>query len=266
MPDDLSCCPGADIKWKKTSHGGYYENNGNCMRKSDAPLIIGMAREAYKKCTDPANKDTCDAYLIGQCPYWRVYRGSGYVYNGMDDGEENCACTADDMKAGSARPQCRKSGEYGPDSGYLHHSDCSKCGAHGRTYLAYNGRGNRMPDINENYGCDGANTTYDEHCDFWYVWSHCKDLEDGKVVGEGLTSTQAKPTLAEMLAAEITAEECGASQRVGAMKMYLASPEYKSDFPVAAAATDKKEEVSELSKCRLEAMAALMVWLITVRQ
>jgi hypothetical protein len=261
MPSNLDCCPGEDVELVKGGHSNSYKNGGNCMRKSDEPKMVAFARELYKKCADEANKDECETYKTGQCPYWRVYRGAGYVYNSMDDGEEGCACSAEDQAADSAKPHCRKSVEYGPASGYLHHSDCSKCGAHGTTYLSYNGRGNRMPDINENYGCDGANTTYNEQCDMWYEYTNCKDLEAG-TLGEGLTSTQVNPTLEEMLEMEITAATCAGSQRVAAMNMYLASPEFEADF-----ATTTADPVADTdSNCRIEATAALIVWLISVLQ
>jgi len=150
--------------------------------------------------------------------------------------------------------------------------------------LAYNGRGNRMPDNPGNYGCDGADSTYDELCDVWYEWVHCKDLEDGKGLNSrGLTSPQTDKTLDEMLAIEITEERCAGSQRVTAMKMYLKSPDCLIDYPPPAGdcvtpaptpaptaiptnePTLKPEEL-DVSECRLQAMAALTLWLISVLQ
>jgi hypothetical protein len=146
-----------------------------------------------------------------------------------------------------------------------------------------------MPNKPENYGCDGPNSTYDELCDMWYEWIHCKDLEDGKGLNSrGLVSSQLDPTLDEMLEQEITEERCAKSQRVAAMKMYLKSPECLSDgvagcvtpaptpAPTALPTNDptpaptppptpKPEEV-DVSECRLEAMAALTLWLISALQ
>merc|ERR1719506_3082841 len=191
------------------------------------------ARTVYQKCSAPeaANKDQCDQYLIGACPYWRVYATGGYVYNSMEDGLPGCECKGADLEPGSAKPQCRKSAEYGPASGYLHKSVCSTCGE----YLAYNGRNMRMPNTLANHGCDGAKSTYDELCDIWYEWVHCKDLEDGKGLNSrGLTSPQTEPSLDAMLAQEITEVRCAMSQRVAAMKMYLKSPQCLIDYPPPA--------------------------------
>ena len=52
------------------------------------------------------------------------------------------------------------------------------------------------------------------------------------------------------------------SQRVAAMNMYLASPEFEADF-----ATTTADPVADTdSNCRVEATAALIVWLISVLQ
>jgi hypothetical protein len=134
-----------------------------------------------------------------------------------------------------------------------------------------------MPDIPENHGCDGADSTYNVKCDWWYVYTNCKDLEEGKEL------TVPDAAIRPHFAVEITEEQCRSgtgSQWVAAMKMYLASPEYLDDFPpptpapttpaptavpTAAPTTPAPDESSE-SNCRLEAMAALTVWLISVLQ
>jgi hypothetical protein len=164
----------------------------------------------------------------------------------------------------------------------------------GLGFLAYNGRGFRMPDNNDNYGCDGTESTYDEQCDLWYEWVNCKDLQDGKGLNSrGLTSPQTDggKTLDEMLALEITEERCAKSQRVAAMKLYLESPQCLIDYPPPAGdcvtqaptptptalptnaptpaptppPTPKPEEI-DVSECRVEAMAALTLWLISALQ
>jgi hypothetical protein len=70
------------------------------------------------------------------------------------------------------------------------------------------------------------------------------------------------PTLEEMLEMEITAATCAGSQRVAAMNMYLASPEFEADF-----ATTTADPVADTdSNCRIEATAALIVWVISALQ
>jgi hypothetical protein len=288
MPLDLSCCPGPDVEHARTSFDvNFYDNGGNCMRRSDEPGMIAIARELYKFCSIAENEATCDKYKTGDCPYWRVYLGSGYAYNSMVDGLEGCTCTPD--SDGNLPPHCRKSLEYGPRSGYLHRRDCASCYEMygGKGTLAYNGRTNRMPDIPENYGCDGANSTYNVKCDMWYVYTNCKDLyEDGKNL------TVPDEAINPHFANEITKEICDSSQWFAAMEKYLASPEYLVDFPpptaaptpapatpapTSAAPTPTPTAAPDASKttaaptavesnCRLEAMAALTVWLISVLQ
>jgi hypothetical protein len=143
-----------------------------------------------------------------------------------------------------------------------------------------------MPDIPENHGCDGAATEYDVKCDMWYVWSNCKDLEEqGNVtIGVGGIDAAKRPHWAE----EITTTECDSgrgAQWIAAMRKYLAGPDYLIDFPpptstptpkptpkptdttAAPTPTPTAAIVSdEESTCRLEAMAALTVWLISVLQ
>jgi len=149
-------------------------------------------------------------------------------------------------------------------------------------YLQYNGLNHRMPDTPENHGCDGAATEYDVKCDMWYVWSNCKDLEeDGNVtIGVGGIDAAKRPHWD----LEITTIECDSgrgAQWIAAMRKYLAGPDYLIDFPpptstptpkptaTTAAPTPKPTAAlvsDEESNCRLEAMAALTVWLISVLQ
>jgi hypothetical protein len=307
MPDDLSCCP-SDVAMSNAgrdyAYGSPHYDDGHCIRKSDHDGMLANARKVYKKCHSPdaADKEKCDQYLIGACPYWRVYILAGYAYNSLVEGTPDCMCDGDDFKEGSGKPYCRaidrfagpRAPEYGPYGSYMPKGteysaeSCSVCAGHGGQSRQYNGRGNNMPNKPENYGCDGANSTYDELCDMWYEYVHCKDLADGKTVGAGLTSDQTEPTLQEMLDLEITEERCAKSQRVAAMKMYLKSPECLSDgvagcvtpaptpAPTALPTNDptpaptppptpKPEEV-DVSECRLEAMAALTLWLISALQ
>jgi hypothetical protein len=290
MPDDLSCCPGPDAELNRVSYGvATYKQGGNCMRKSDEPQMLEIARELYVFCSKAENKATCDTYKTGECPYWRVYLGGGYAYNSLvdglydEDGNALCTCTPD--SDGNLPPRCRKSVEYGPMSGLYHRADCSDCwGMYGgKGVLAYNGRGNRMPDIPENLGCDGANTTYNVKCDWWYMWSNCKDLEDGKDL------TVPDEAISPHFALEVTQDKCDENQWVAAMKKYLASPEYDVDFPpptdaptamptpkptaataaptpAATTPAPTTAVVDTESNCRLEAMAAFTVWLISVLQ
>jgi hypothetical protein len=158
----------------------------------------------------------------------------------------------------------------------------------GYKVLQYNGRANRMADIPANRGCDGANSTYNVKCDWWYMWANCKDLEDGK----NLTVPPEAERTAPHMAKEITADQCSQSQWVAAMKKYLASPEYDVDFPpptdaptamptpkptttaaptpapATPAPTSAVADVQDSSdsNCRLQAMAALAVWLMSVLQ
>jgi len=265
MPDDLSCCPADDVEGACTRYSCDYKNGGNCMRKSDQAGMIAKAREVYLMCNNADNQAKCNKFKTGECPFWRVYIHGGYAYNSEKDGLEGCKCTGEDAE----KAHCKKSIEYGPNSGYLHKATCSDC--HTPGYLQYNGRGNRMPDVPANLGCDGANSTYDVMCDMWYMYTNCKDLEDGK----DLTVPDEK--INPHFALEVTQEKCDASTWVAAIKMYLKSSDYEADFPpdtvapTAAATTAKpepekeKEQIQE-SSCRLDAIAALTVWLISALQ
>jgi hypothetical protein len=316
MPEDLSCCPGTDVSASRAGYNVKYTQGGNCMRKSDQPGMLATVRELYKFCSIVENKATCDRYKSGDCPYWRVYKTGVYAYNSLMDGVEGCDCTPD--ADGNQPAYCTPDAvSHGPTAiqnpgatGYMgmaSYYQCSDCyqdpgcldtnpdsattGGHGRNeageeckpgFLRYNGLNNRMPDIPENHGCDGADSAFDVKCDWWYVWSNCKDLEDGK------TLTDIDEVKRPHWASEITADECDhgkGAQWVAAMKMYLASPEYDVDFPATSAPTPAPTtaaptplptaapttattttDVSEESTCRLEAMAALTVWLISVLQ
>jgi hypothetical protein len=276
------------------------------MRKSDEDEMVATARELYKFCSMTENKATCDKYKSGDCPYWRVYIHHGqYAYNSMSDGLEECSCTTPDSD-GNLPPHCVRSVAYGPISGHSVKPSCSYCqdagciGTYNQQkagvnmtgsaddlencwpgYLRYNGLKQRMPDTPENHGCDGADSTYNVKCDWWFVYTNCKDLEDGK---ELTGIDEAKRPHFET---EITVQQCKSgivSQWVLAMKKYLASQDYLDDFPpptpapttpapptpapTAAPATPAPTEapVSEESYCRLEAMAALTVWLTSVLQ
>lgn len=202
-----------------------------------------LSRDMHMKCTDEANKEECDRYKSGECPYWRVYNYGGYVYNSMQDGLEGCECTED-----STEPHC---------TGYLPQSNCATCA----NFLAYNGRGNRMPDIPANYGCDGANSTYDELCDMWYLISHCTDLRAGNDLGAGHTGA----TL-EMIQDEIDEETCDSSLHVAAYEKYLAYPpeQYEIDrvattkAPVTAATEAPAADGSHAAVAAIGLMLSMM--------
>jgi hypothetical protein len=325
MPEDLSCCPGDGDIGVEMVRGRYgtsaqYTGGGNCMRKSDQPWMVETARELYKFCSIAENKATCDKYKSGDCPYWRVYIGGGqggsYAYNGEVDGTPGCSCTPD--SDGNPPPYCAKNLEFGTDGGYSPKTDCSKCkdpgciGTYNQQeagmnmtssfgdvncwpgYLRYNGLNQRMPDIPENHACDGDASSYNVNCDWWYMYTNCKDLEEANWNATKLTAPDA--AIRPHFETEITEAECtvGGGRTttgalwVAAMKIYLASPEYLEDFPpptdaptavptppptakpTAAPATPApttpaptEAPVSEESNCRLEAMAALSVWLIS---
>jgi hypothetical protein len=235
MPDDRSCCPGDDVECPAGRYGcRSYKNGGNCIRKSDTQMMMGLARDVYMKCN---GNDECDQYKAGACPYWRVYNYGGYVYNSMEDGLEGCACTED-----SEEPHC---------NGYLVHRNCATCAS----FLRYNRRGNRMPDIPANYACDGANSTFNEVCDMWYLISHCADLKSGKELGAGFTGD----TLA-MIQKEITEETCDMSLHVAAYKMYedYSPSKFEADFGMSKYAEETTTSEPEVSFTALAAVGLMI--------
>jgi hypothetical protein len=71
---------------------------------------------------------------------------------------------------------------------------------------------------------DGANTTFDPHCEPWYWIAHCMDLEAGLAVGAGLTCTSCNVTATvAKIKADIHTDSCRSSQDVAAYKMHLAT-------------------------------------------
>jgi len=137
MPDDLSCCPDPN----KVTHDGSYVFGGNCISKSNEKSMMESAKATYLMCGATEENDAeCDAFLDGNCPWWRVYSHGGWTYNTEVDGVEG----------------------------------------HCPGYLRYGGRGAKMPDLPQNYGCDGPNSTYTPTCDMWFMTVHCKALAAGE--------------------------------------------------------------------------------------
>jgi hypothetical protein len=165
MPDDLSCCPDADVTYASRA----YTNGGNCIPKSQFEEMMNFSKITYDYCTDEANKAECDAYTTGDCPWWRVYSHGGWTYNTMVDGVEG----------------------HCPD-----------------TQLRYGGRGKKVEDKPENYGCDGDASEYTPTCDMWYMVAQCQKLDAGENVPE-----------------EITQSSCSMSQQSSAYMKYAADPE-----------------------------------------
>jgi hypothetical protein len=91
QPDDLSCCN------EKTVALGYmdYVDGGNCIPKNQKDDMMKTMKEIYDACTDlGVDTKKCDAYLTGDCPWWR--QGSpytGYTYNTKDDSIDGDATT-----------------------------------------------------------------------------------------------------------------------------------------------------------------------------
>jgi hypothetical protein len=148
MPDDLSCCPDPqDVTYASQA----YTNGGNCIAKSQMKGMIEGAKVTYEMCekTD-ANKAECDAFLTGDCPWWRVYSHGGWTYNTLTDGDDG----------------------HCPD-----------------TQLRYGGRGVKVEDIPANYGCDGDASEYTPTCDMWFTVRACDTLEAGDTVPEEITAS-----------------------------------------------------------------------------
>jgi hypothetical protein len=140
LPDDDSCCPGDDGEFAGSGYSGKYVNAGNCIPKSKAAAFEVDAKHTYEYCTDKKNKDECDGFLDGDCPWWRVYSYGSWTYNTLTDG----------------------------------------CDAPCPAMLRYGGRGAKVEDKPTNYGCDCDNSTYTATCDIWYMVYHCKKLENGE--------------------------------------------------------------------------------------
>jgi hypothetical protein len=166
-----------------------YTNGGNCIPKSMQADMMASAKSTREFCTKAENKAECDEYLTGDCPWWRVYSHGGWTYNTLVDGADG---------------------------------HCPN------TQLRYGGRGSKVEDLPVNYGCDGANSTYTQTCDMWYMTTHCDKLEAGDD---------------EDLPAEITKSNCGMSQQYAAYKIYDAEPDKwdlwleTGSFTTAAATT-----------------------------
>lgn len=171
MPDDLSCCPGSDVTYANR----LYTNGGNCIAKSQMQEMMESAKATHVLCNDEANKATCDEYLTGDCPWWRVYSHGGWTYNTLVDGVEG----------------------HCPD-----------------TQLRYGGRGHKVEDIPENYGCDGDASEYTPTCDMWFMKSHCEKLEAANW-----------DVSAVDVAEEITESNCGMSKQWAAYKKYDSEPD-----------------------------------------
>jgi hypothetical protein len=157
--DQLSCCPGNDATYENMA----YTNGGNCIAKSQQETYMHSAKVTRDLCSDAANQATCDSYLDGDCPWWRVYSHGSWTYNTLTDGV----------------------------AGYC------------PSYLQYGGRGAKMADIPENYGCDGNATEYTPTCDMWFMKVNCDKLAAGETVTD-----------------EITESSCGHSLQLAAYNIY----------------------------------------------
>jgi len=154
LPDDTSCCNSDTAEFEGAGYSGKYVNAGNCIPKSRAAAFEKDAKDTYEYCTDKANKATCDGYLDGDCPWWRVYSYGSWTYNTLTDG---CETPCPNM-------------------------------------LRYGGRGSKVEDKPVNYACDCDNSTYTATCDIWYMVTHCKKLENGDTAGlpEEITASKCK--------------------------------------------------------------------------
>jgi len=109
-----------------------------------------------------------------------------------DDGSPNSACA--DYKSGDC-PWWRQGGPY---SGYTYNT--------------------------ENDTIDGAATTFDPHCEPWYMIYHCMDLDAGKVPGAGFSCASCNATAALIkIKEDIHTDGCGSSQTYAAYNMYVQS-------------------------------------------
>jgi len=175
-----------------------YTNGGNCIPKSEMKYMMESAQHTHAHCNDDANKAECDEYLTGDCPWWRVYSHGGWTYNTLVDGDEG----------------------HCPD-----------------TQLRYGGRGKKVEDIPENYGCDGDASEYTPTCDMWFMKSHCEKLAAGET---GLPE-------------EITDSSCGSSQQYAAYQKYDSDPAgwdlwlQTGSFTTAAPATSAPVEEGSFS-------------------
>lgn len=190
MPDDLSCCPGNDVTYASYT----YTNGGNCIPKSKMHEMMESAKITHAMCNDEANTAECDAYLTGDCPWWRVYSHGGWTYNTLVDGICADGTEEEDLVDGKCAD-----GESPPH--------CPS------TQLRYGGRGAKVEDIPENYGCDGSASEYTPTCDMWYMKNHCEALE----AASWDVSSGDFPE-------EITESSCGNSQQWAAYKKYDATP------------------------------------------
>jgi hypothetical protein len=211
-PDDMGCCPGDDVEYVKVGRGGNYVKGGSCIPKNKQNAKMQLAKDVFELCTDSSNKERCDGYRTGACPWYRVYNAGNWVYNTKDDGTEGCDCTADSkgMVGMETHAQCTDK-----------EGGCETC----MDMLAYGGDGKKMPQDDKYMGCDGDTSTYDAFCNPWYMISHCLDIADGKELGAGFTGD----ALAK-IKAEINADECDASQDVAAYKMYANDPQKWKDW------------------------------------
>jgi hypothetical protein len=159
MPDDLSCCPDpTEVTYAMRT----YTDGGNCIPKSQEKDLMEHAKATRVHCNNAENQDECDAYLTGDCPWWRVYSHGGWTYNTLVDGVEG---------------------------------HCPS------TQLRYGGRGSKVQDLPTNYGCDGPNSTYTPTCDMWFMTTHCEALAAGETDGLPAEITESNCGMSQQYAA-----------------------------------------------------------------
>jgi hypothetical protein len=236
MPDDLSCCPGADVECsssrggcKNIKYSNPYKNGGSCIHKSDQQYYIKAAKEVHTKCSDTSNKAECDEWMKGYtCPWYRVYNMGGWVFNTDIDGTGDCPnageCTGDKTSSYPFVPSvCSTS--YG----------CEECA---KITPRYHGRCDggcaKNMDKPENYACDGANSTYTPHCDMWFMVNHCAQFDPatGKVGGANndtyLAGYDADAKM--MIDRDVNEDSCGRSRYIHAYQTYTGDTKKWDDW------------------------------------
>jgi hypothetical protein len=256
MPEDLSCCPGSDVK-KRTNvkYSKPYLNGGSCIRKSDQKYYMEVAKELSEKCTNPANKAECDEYLKGYtCPWYRVYNMGGWVFNTDIDGTDQCAgpgeCTGiHDTKYHAVKALCTTS------------SGCQVCNKittryHGRCDGGWRYSCASMFDEPQNWGCDGANSTYTPHCDMWFMAKHCEAFETGTPL------TPADDKANATILKDIGEEQCGNSRYVNAYQTYTGDATkwdaWLESFDAKSSSTS--DDVSLTAPVSIGLMLAALAW------
>jgi hypothetical protein len=266
MPEDLSCCPGADVECNQGRYGGGgctnvkysnpYKNGGSCVHKSQQKYYIEVAKEVHTKC---AGGTACDEWTKGHtCPWYRTYNMGGWVFNTDIDGISDCPgrgeCIGDAASPSDKYPAvpavCTTS------------SGCQSCAAivpryHGRC----DGGCAKTLDNPANYGCDGANTTFTPNCDMWFMVKHCAALAAGTINSTlaGLNDADAE----NMVRRDVSEETCGRSRYVYAYNQYTGDTKKWDDWLETFDAKTTEAPVEDESftvPTAISLMLALLAW------